>query len=359
MIKVNILTLGPDSYNARAFLHPITFNLDLISGRKIDLGFHYEVSKSTAECDLLIIDSKFFKTWYLNRSGEMYNLLESFGKSTKVFYFDTTDSSGYLLGDVLPFVEGYFKHQVLRNKEDYLKPMYGRRPFTQFYYEHFGIKDSEKNEEFFIQLEDKSHLDKIKVFWNTGLANYSFSGDMLGKLYKRLPFKIFVRYPRVFNEPEKSRSIDVQCRVNTNYSKETVSYQRKQICNILSSKLQTNKLNRYSFFKEMANSKIVVSPFGLGEITLKDFEVFITGGLLLKPNMNHMETWPDFYKKDKTYIGFNWNLNDLEETIQNILENYTNYISVAKQGQEHYKHYVESEEGRNEFVERFLSIIEA
>ena len=87
MIKVNILTLGPDSYNARAFLHPITFNLDLISGRKIDLGFHYEVSKSTAECDLLIIDSKFFKTWYLNRSGEMYNLLESFSKSTKVFYF--------------------------------------------------------------------------------------------------------------------------------------------------------------------------------------------------------------------------------------------------------------------------------
>ena len=67
----------------------------------------------------------------------MYNLLESFSKSTKVFYFDTTDSSGYLLGDVLPFVEGYFKHQVLRNKEDYLKPMYGRRPFTQFYYEHF------------------------------------------------------------------------------------------------------------------------------------------------------------------------------------------------------------------------------
>ena len=123
--------------------------------------------------------------------------------------------------------------------------------------------------------------------------------------------------------------------------------------------LMTNVADKRAFnkLKEDVQERFgVYLPRG---IKLKDFEVFITGGLLLKPNMNHMETWPDFYKKDKTYIGFNWNLNDLEETIQNILENYTNYISVAKQGQEHYKHYVESEEGRNEFVERFLSIIEA
>ena len=43
-----------------------------------------------------------------------------------------------------------------------------------------------------------------------------------------------------------------------------------------------------------------MSPFGLGEITLKDFEVF-SGSLLMKPNMDHMLTWPNFYTKD-TYI---------------------------------------------------------
>ena len=33
-------------------------------------------------------------------------------------FFDTTDSSGYVLGDVLPFVTKYFKHQVLVDRRN-------------------------------------------------------------------------------------------------------------------------------------------------------------------------------------------------------------------------------------------------
>ena len=55
------------------------------------------------------------------------------------------------------------------------------------------------------------------------------------------------------------------------------------------------KINRSNYFRELANSLISVSPFGLGEITLKDFESFISGSILFKPNMNHMETFPNIY----------------------------------------------------------------
>ena len=51
----------------------------------------------------------------------------------------------------------------------------------------------------------------------------------------------------------------------------------------------------------------MVSPFGFGEITLKDFETFLSGSVLVKPNMSHMETYPNFYIDDaygmRVYLG--------------------------------------------------------
>jgi len=135
-----------------------------------------------------------------------------------------------------------------------------------------------------------------------------------------------------------------------------VAYQRKEIAKILKTRLQTKKVNRYSFFNELKQSKIVISPFGLGEITLKDFEVFITGALLMKPDMDHLETWPDFYNKD-TYVSFNWNLSDLSEKLEFVLDNYSKHIKLAENAQNIYQHYVASEDGYGEFVSRLNNII--
>ena len=63
---------------------------------------------------------------------------------------------------------------------------------------------------------------------------------------------------------------------------------------------------------------ISVVPFGYGEITLKDFESFMNGCILAKPSLNHMDTWPDFYIEDKTYIPFSWDLLDIIEKIEMI-----------------------------------------
>ena len=118
----------------------------------------------------------------------------------------------------------------------------------------------------------------------------------------------------------------------------------------------TQKVNRYKFYRELQNSKVVMSPFGLGEITLKDFEVFLSGSLLMKPNMDHMLTWPNFYTKD-TYIPFRWDLGDLSEKIEYILKNYEDFIQFAHNGQEVYRHYIASDEASREFVIRFSEII--
>ena len=48
------------------------------------------------------------------------------------------------------------------------------------------------------------------------------------------------------------------------------------------------------------------------KLHLKDFETFINGSILLKPEMSHMLTWPNFYIENKTYIKFSWRINDLK-----------------------------------------------
>ena len=144
--------------------------------------------------------------------------------------------------------------------------------------------------------------------------------------------------------------------MNTSYSKASVSFQRKSIVEILKDRLQTKKLNRFAFYREMKNSKIVLSPFGLGEITLKDFETFICGAVLMKPDMSHMYTWPNFYQKDISYLSFDWDLKNLDEKIELVLSDRYSLVSIAEEGQKIYRYYL-GNDGSKEFVNRFKHLL--
>ncbi len=356
MTVVNILSEGPISYNGRAFLQPIIVNREKLEDSSIKINIIKSISSQIQDCDLLIVDSKFFRGWWIKRKEDIFVLLSKFREKTNVVFFDTTDSSGFVLGEVLPFVKAYYKHQILIDKTNYLRSMYGRRLFTDYYHKSNNVFDDLESEEIGAQVLNNSDLEKIKVFWNTGLANYSFIGDYLGKIYRAIPIQAILRYPKTFVTPSLNRPLDIQCRFGVTYDKETVAYQRKAITKMLKSRLQTKKVNRYKFYRELQNSKIVMSPFGLGEITLKDFEVFLSGSLLMKPSMDHMETWPNFYKKD-TYVPFRWDLEDVSEKIEYILDNYKDFLHIAQNGQEVYRRYISSDQASREFVIRFSEII--
>ena len=89
----------------------------------------------------------------------------------------------------------------------------------------------------------------------------------------------------------------------------------------------------------MLNSKIILSPFGLGEITLKDFEVFLTGGFLIKPNLNHLGTWPNLFVENKFFKSHKWDLSDLNEIIDFCLSNINIISELAYNGQKNYLSY--------------------
>ena len=55
----------------------------------------------------------------------------------------------------------------------------------------------------------------------------------------------------------------------------------------------------------------MLSPFGWGEICYRDFEASLGGNLLLKPSMDHIDTWPNIYRED-CYLKLDWDFSNLD-----------------------------------------------
>ena len=107
----------------------------------------------------------------------------------------------------------------------------------------------------------------------------------------------------------------------------------------------------------MENSKICISPFGLGEITLRDFEIIISGSAIFKANCDHMETWPNLFVKDKTYLYYKWDLSDFEEKLEDYCKKPELIIDVANNCQKIYKNLLTTKNGYYQFCNRFSKLI--
>jgi hypothetical protein len=73
------------------------------------------------------------------------------------------------------------------------------------------------------------------------------------------------------------------------------------------------------YYQEMLRSRICVSPFGYGEICWRDFEAILCGCVLVKPDMSHVETEPNVFVSDVTYVPVRWDFSDLGAKLQELL----------------------------------------
>ena len=88
-------------------------------------------------------------------------------------------------------------------------------------------------------------------------------------------------------------------------------------------KLEKGKrVSTEEYHQKMFNSKIIFAPFGYGEMAPRDLEAAMYGSILLKPNMDHLQTSPNVYLDGETYISCKHDYSDLEEKIDYILSNY-------------------------------------
>jgi hypothetical protein len=310
-----------------------------------------EAYRVSGQCVILV---RVFKghEMYRNNEQKKREFIENFRKRfDRIIILDDGAGSDSLHVEYLDLVDLYFKGKLLRDRENYLKPMYGRQPFTNYYHEQFGIDDHAiKMREVPTQPD---LVNKLRISWNLGYGIYPLPGKTLVKLAKEVikigrtdllrPWFMY-SYKRMMDLLDKpvdvaGKQLKVQARFGKNALPQTVGFQRNlflQKCvnneSVLSGAVSPKFYNR-----EMKQVAAVLSPFGWGEVCFRDFETIMNGALLIKPDMSHLETWPDIYVNSKTYLPVDWDGNNLVDTINCASNNIGDYTSIVEASRKTYK----------------------
>lgn len=286
-------------------------------------------------------------------TGERINILKKIKSNcNKLVWLDTADSTGTCLFDVLPYVDLYFKKQILNNKEDYCRIVWGGRTFCEYYHNILGIDDLEVTDRIF-QPAKRDELYKLRLSWNVGL----------GDLYALKPYHIYLRPNGIkmptFVDCNKERTLDLQYR-GSGYSP-IAGYPRSKSKELLAQikgikMCDINKrIPKAEYILEGHNSKSILSPFGWGEICGRDFEAIVYGATMIKQSMEHCTTYPNVYQPMETYVPLKWDFSDFEEVIKK--SSSEEYRKIAQNAQLYYKFYF-TEAGRKDFAKHIVEELE-
>ena len=358
--QINFLLSNNLTKNEFAFIYPLRLHKKRLTSYGLSVDFSSSISSKLFDCSVLIVSSHFARKnnwWTGDRKSEMFYFFESAkSKVDHLVWADMGDSTGATHFEILPFVDRYLKGVMLKDKAHYLKFQYGSRYFTHYYHENYQIEDGDPGEPHLNHIPAEADLDKVCLSWNQAFSNYTHWGfyyDTLKRHFSLLPNFQVSR----FAHPSKRRTNEFSCRISSNYGRNTVAFQRARVLEKLKKRIPTNPVSRKEFFAELRNSRIVISPFGWGEICYRDFEATMAGAALMKPDCDHMTTWPDLYKKDSTYLSFDWDLSDFESKLDWAVSNPRYILEIAEHGQELYKSFLNSIDGQQQFCERFNKLM--
>ena len=114
---------------------------------------------------------------------------------------------------------------------------------------------------------------------------------------------------------------------------------RKPMMNILNhhhsfyktAKLENGKrVSEQEYYNRISSAKIILAPFGYGEMAPRDLDAAQFGAILIKPDMGFVDTVPNIFEDGVTYIACKHDYSDLKEKIDMILGNYKNYHYIIE-----------------------------
>jgi hypothetical protein len=350
---------------------PIRVNKAQLKERGYEVKIFNQLKDSLLYCDILCLVSKSaipltnVKGPVFVEDGELIQFIKKAKKTAgKVIWFDSSDSTGVTHFELLPYVDLYLKKQIFKDQSLYQNFFYGGRIFTDFYHQHFGITDDSIFDQFYPLKEE--YANKVDLSWNIGLGDVYNSFATHSKIRRYLPDLWNVNHKVSFVSPSRERTQDVFISTSANLGRPTVSFHRQEIIRQLELIANNNhnltmKINeKRTSFKQyrahISNTKIAPSPFGWGELGVRDYEAIILGALLIKPDMTHMKTWPNIFIENETYIPFKWNFSDLKDIITEYIDDDKKRIKITEQSQEAY-HTSISEQGNEQFCDWFIQQI--
>ncbi len=288
----------------------------------IEIIFHYnhkEIEEKFA--DIYIISSR-YKFNERNDFKLLFYKIKT--KSNKIVLFDASDTTGIVDFDLIDHVDAIIKKQVLKDLSLYTVNNYDLsvRPWLQ----NMPPNPAYLN---YIPCPQEA-LHKIKVGWNIGLCDYryfpSYTGLLRNYLITDLP-----NIDQTIGTDKKD--LFTAYRGAINYGNKEISFQRNTVLKVLTELkrplvLLGGRVDKKSYLKELQKSKVGISPFGWGEICYRDFEIIYSGALLIKPSMDHLNTFPEMYVPGETYVKVKWDMSDLEEQLNDVYNNFSGYHDI-------------------------------
>ncbi len=232
-------------------------------------------------------------------------------KYEHIIYFDDDDSASSPVLDVLPFVDRLWKKQIYRDRTVYTRTLRGNRLFTEFYWQTQTFDHSETP---YPLPENTADLAKLRTAWNLGIGSYPLRHrrEKASEILFRIGGGALSHLP--FHRPRRSGAVSklglCQARFSPKGYSPPVSFQRSLFLGLVqgNSQVLSGFVPKAVYAKELRQAKAVLSPFGWGEVCYRDFEAVLAGALAIKPDMSHLETFPDVYHPD---LSVGWDGKDL------------------------------------------------
>ena len=345
-MRINFLVGNLEYFNSYAFIYPVYNSINALS-KQNNITISYKPEKSIQ--DLIFVDSKYFyKDFTKNNFKKIATSLSQIKKRCKLLIYCDNEASLFINKNIYEYVDFYLKSKLPKNKNYYFLKYYGLREYTDFYNKKFNIRDGLEN---FSDILSEEQIQKNILGWNNGICDYSLYSNLKKKIFSltKLNFLLQFKVPKI----QKKRKLSA--RIEQNYNRETINFQRKFIIEKLKNSIETSRIGKKDYFREISNSFSSLSPFGWGEICYRDFEIFLNKSMLVKPSMEHLATWPNYYVNKETYLMFNWDLNNFENVI-NILDDKEYCLNIAENGHNYFMSFFNND-GKEKFSNYFENIL--
>jgi hypothetical protein len=291
--------------------------------------------KSTKDVSLI-----FFQPWWNQTEIEIEGVLRRIKREypeAKIIFLDSFAPLDLRFAELVdPFVDLYIKKQVFRDRNQYGRSTIGDTNLVDYYGKLYGLDYKE--------------------------TTFNIPTDFLMKLVVGPGFGAGQTIlPTVANKastPTGLRSIDLHARLggkgNDWYGmmRESSNRAAKQIEN--ANVILGASVKHKQYLDEMSNSKMCFSPFGFGEVCWRDYEAVMCGALLIKPDMSHVETFPNIFQPFQSYIPIKWDFSDLTEKVNYYLNNPTERARITRNAYQILRDYAVL----NGFIDHIRQILE-
>lgn len=257
------------------------------------------VERFLAGSDIREADILMVQPWFTEDPGRIGDSLGHYRNAfpgSKIYFIDSYAHTDLRLGrHVSNHVDGYLRKALFRNRQAFLRPRLGDTNLTEYYMQLYGLEGG-------------------------ATVDWQVPETMLGKLGLIPNFLTAPHIIPVFSAEAPNflkRPIDLNVRITAkgtpwyNAMRQHAISAARNIEGITLS--PEERVSRSQFLAELRHSKLCWSPFGYGELCWRDIEAFMTGAVLIKPDMSHLETQPDLYRPGETYLSVRWDFSNLEE----------------------------------------------